>query len=216
MLLKVTAAAMVVIVTAIAAEAPLPELRTEPTGGGSIFHIRNSSSQPLTAFLIELVGYPGSTYSYWQDDVTSSLIPAGGEKRVQVENMTVGAVPDYVKMQAAIYADGSTAGAPEKVEQLIARRRFSLEATRELIRRFEKAVASNTAKATLIAEIKVWAESMPMPAKANRNSPEAFRFATVRPLVLLTTSKLEKQSIEKTLESLRVSERGLAASKPAL
>jgi len=34
----------------------------------------------------------------------------GGEKRIQVENMTVGAVPDYVKMQAAIYADGSTAG----------------------------------------------------------------------------------------------------------
>jgi hypothetical protein len=104
-----------------AAEAPLPELRTEPTAGGSIFYVRNGSAQPLTAYLIELVDYPGSAYSLWQDDLTNRPIPPGGEKRISVANMTVGAVPDYVKMRAALYADGSSAGIPEKVAQMVAR-----------------------------------------------------------------------------------------------
>ena len=52
--------------------------------------------------------------------------------------MTVGAVPDYVKMQAAIFGDGTTSGIPEKVALLVGRRRATLETTRELIRRCEK------------------------------------------------------------------------------
>src|SRR5208337_3305065 len=82
----------------IAAQMPLPELRTEPTAGGSIFYIRNNSPQPLNAYLIELVDYPGSSYALWQDETVAEPIPPQGEKRIQVANMTVGAVPDYVKM----------------------------------------------------------------------------------------------------------------------
>src|ERR1700687_4235445 len=119
-----------------AAQVPLPELRIEPTAGGSIFYVKNVSSQPLTAWLIELVDYPGSSYSLWQDDI-SEPIPAGIEKRIQVANMTVCAVPHYVKIQAAIYADGASSGVPEKVAQFIERRRAILETTRELIHRLE-------------------------------------------------------------------------------
>src|SRR5580704_7934582 len=90
--------------SAVAAEAPLPGLRIEPVAGGSIFYVKNVSSQPLTAWLVELVDYPGSSYSLWRDDI-SEPIPPGVEKRIPVANMTVGAVPDYVKIQAAIYAD---------------------------------------------------------------------------------------------------------------
>src|ERR1035441_4001246 len=116
-----------------AAQMPLPELRTEPTAGGSIFYIRNNSPQPLNAYLIELVDYPGSSYSLWQDETVADPIPPKGEKRIQVANMTVGAVPDYVKMQAALYAGGTTAGIPEKVAQLLDRRRSMLETARQLI-----------------------------------------------------------------------------------
>src|SRR5258708_16196535 len=110
---------------AVAAEVSLPELRIEATTGGSIFYVKNVSSQPLTAWLIELVDYPGSSYSLWQDDVSEPIVP-GVEKRIPVSNMTVGAVPDYVTIQAAIYADGATSGVPEKVTQCIERRRAVL------------------------------------------------------------------------------------------
>ena len=92
-----------------AADAPLPDLRIEPTGGGSIFYVRNTAAQPLTAYLIELVDYPGSNYFYWQDDPADAL-PPDKTREIHVTNMTVGAVPDQVKLRAAIYADGSTAG----------------------------------------------------------------------------------------------------------
>jgi len=140
--------------SAAGAEMPLPELRVEPTAGGSIFYVRNGSAQPLTAYLIELVDYPGSSYSLWQDDVTGQPIPPGGEKRITVANMTVGAVPDYVKMRAALYADGSSAGIPEKVAQVVARRRTVLETTRELIDRLEKARSAGASKTTVIAGLK--------------------------------------------------------------
>ena len=106
----------------------LPRLRIEPTGGGSIFYIHNGHSEALTAYLIELVNYPGSSYTLWQDD-PANAIPAGGDKKIQVANMTVGAVPDYVKMTAAIFADGTTAGIPAKVTGMLgAARPFSNDA----------------------------------------------------------------------------------------
>src|SRR5450759_4088463 len=117
---------------------PLPELRTEATAGGSIFHLRNNASQPLTGYLIELVDYPGSSYALWQDEIAATPIPPGGEKHIPVANMTVGAVPEYVKLQAALFADGSSAGIPEKVAQFVERRRYTLTTTRELITRLGK------------------------------------------------------------------------------
>ena len=122
MLLKSIPLALLLVFSA-EAQSPLTELRTEPTDGGSIFHIHNTGSQPLTGYLIELVNYPGSSYSLWQDEIASQPIPPGGDMQIRVANMTVGAVPDYVKLQAAIYADGSSSGIPEKVTQFIGRRR---------------------------------------------------------------------------------------------
>src|SRR5450759_1422217 len=151
---------LILAVSASAAEVPLPELRIEPSGGGSIIHIRNVYTQPLSAFLLELVDYPGSSYSYSQDSVPSGGIPAGVEKTFPVSNMLVGAAPDYVKVQAALYEDGASSGIPEKIAQLIGRRTSTLETTREVIRRIEKAQSSGTSKASLIADLRQWAASM--------------------------------------------------------
>jgi hypothetical protein len=189
------------------AQLPLPQLRTEPTGGGSIFYIKNVTPQPLTAYLIELVDYPGSSYAMYQDHAAEPLA-AGAEKRIQVANMTVGAVPDYVKMQAAVYADGTTAGAPEKVAQIVERRRATLGTTRELIRRIAAGEKS--------AEIKQWSDSLPAPTRANRNSQAAINYTASRSLISETLATLQTKSPDETLTALRASERALAASKPTL
>jgi len=214
MSLKHISAACLMALAASAAQ-PLPELRVEPTAGGSVFYVKNGSPEPLTAYLIELVDYPGSYYALWQDEV-SAPIALGAEKRIQIANMTVGAVPDYVKMQAALYADGSSSGIPEKVTQLVERRRFTLQTTRELIGRLEKAQAAGTAKASVIADLKQWAESMQPQGRPNRNSQATINQAAARSLISDTAAGLDAHSIAETLAGLRASERALAASKPAL
>ena len=47
--------------------------------------------------------------------------------------MTVGAVPDYVKMQAAVFTDGATAGPPEKVGVILERRKAMIATVHELM-----------------------------------------------------------------------------------
>jgi hypothetical protein len=185
----------------------LPELRTEPIGGGSIFHVRNIASQPLTGFLIELVHYPGSSYSFWQDDVSHEPLAPGSEQRIQTTNMTVGAVPDYVKIQAALYADGTSSGVPEKVTQLIERRRFSLETLRKLIDRLEKAKSANTPKASLVTDLKQWADSLQPAGKVKRDSQEAINQAAARNLIADAATSLDAHSLEETLAGLQTSER---------
>jgi hypothetical protein len=192
--------ALLVSFSAISAQPPLPQLRTEPTTGGSIFYVRNIASQPLTGYLIELVNYPGSSYSLWQDEVAAEPVLPGVEKRLPVSNMTVGAVPDYVKIQAALYADGTSSGIPEKVAQFIERRRFVLETTRELIRRVEKGQSA--------ADLRQWADSMQPPGK----SKGTINQAAARTLIAETAAHFD----DATLTRLRTSERALAASKPAL
>ena len=148
MSLKILAATLLLALPAAGAQPPLPRLRIEPTTGGSIFYVKNVSSQPLTGYVIELVDYPGKFFCLWQDGITSGSFAPDEEKRIQVANMTVGAVPDYVKIQAAIYADGTTAGIPERIEQLVVRRRFSLETIRDLIHRLEMVQARTRPKRT--------------------------------------------------------------------
>jgi hypothetical protein len=206
------AAALLVALSSAAAQAPLPTLRIEPSPGGSIFYIRNTSSQPVTAYLIELVDYPGSSYWLWEDVMTSDAILAGGERRTPITNMTVGAVPDYVKMQAAIFADGSTAGIPEKITQLIERRRAALQTIRELIGRFEKA----TSKDALTASLKQWSDEMPPPTRANARSQMAINQAVSKMMISNARSHLAGEPVEKVLSDLRTLERFLAATKPAL
>lgn len=188
--------------------AQLPELRIEPTAGGSILIVKNAVTQPLTAFLIELVDYPGSSYSYWQDDVAAPLAP-GAERRIQITNMTVGAVPDYVKMQGAIYADGATAGIPEKVTSLVDRRRFLLETTRELIRRLEK----TSDPAALDAGLREWMSSL---QPGRRVSQATINQNAGRGLIQDALSRLKTSPPAEVLSGLKTSERLLAASKPVL
>ena len=182
---------------------PLPELRTEATDGGSIFHIRNNATQPLTAYFIELVNYPGSFYQLWQDETNAAPIPPGGEKHIPNTNMTVGAVPEYVKFQAALFADGSTAGTPEKVEQLLERRRHVLATARELITRLEKSPPATT------TDLKQWAGTIPLPTRTNRNTQAAINNLAAKALILDTAAKLEKTPPSEALTTLRAAERSL-------
>jgi hypothetical protein len=206
-------AAVLLALSAAAAEAPLPVLRIEPTTGGSIFFVKNTSTQPLTAYLIELVNYPGSSYSLWVEEITGQPLAPGAEKRIPVANMTVGAVPDYVKLQAALFADGASSGVPEKITQLTERRRSLLTTTRELITRLEKPGAASPA---LIADLKQWSESLQPAGKPKRESQLFINQSAARGLIAETVAALEKSSVEDTLAHLRSSERALAASKPAL
>jgi hypothetical protein len=199
--------AMLLMLAGAAAAAELPDLRVEPTAGGSIFYIRNRSAQPLTGWLIELVDYPGSSYSLWQDDVTAP-IAAFTEKRIQVTNMTVGAVPDYVKMQAAVYADGSSAGIPEKVASFIERRRFLLQTTRELIRRM-----GSTPMAALETNLKEWMATM---QPDRRVSQATINQTAGRSLVQDSLARIQTLPMAEVLNALKTSERLLAGSKPAL
>lgn len=200
---RILALALLLGLSAVAAEPPLPDLRIEPAAGGSVFYIKNVASQPLTAYLIELVDYPGSSYSLWQDELEGQPIPPGGEKHINVTNMTVGAVPEYVKMRAALYADGTSSGIPEKVAQLVERRRFTLETTRELIRRLEKAQSSATPKAAVAADLKQWSDSLLPVGKAARNSPAAINQSAARAAIDAAIVRLNTQSIEDTLADLR-------------
>src|ERR1017187_10395458 len=204
------AAVFLLALPAIAAETALPELRIEPTAGGSIFYIKNNSPEPLNAYLIELVDYPGSSYSLWQDETVAEPIPPQGTERIQVANMTVGAVPDYVKMRAALYAGGGTAGAPEKVAQLLDRRRVALETIRQLVGRIEKAQAEGTPKSDLLAGLKQWADTLQPAGKGNRNSPAAINQAAARGVVVGTAARLDAESVAGALAVLGGWERALA------
>ncbi len=176
---------------------PLPELRTEATDGGSIFHIRNTAAQPLTGYFIELVNYPGSFYQLWQDETNAAPIPPGGQKKIPNTNMTVGAVPEYVKLQAAIFADGSSAGAPEKVTILQERRRHTFATARELIARLEKTPPATS------ADLKQLADSIPTPTRSNRNTQAAINNVAAKALILDTAAKLESTSPAAVLAALR-------------
>ena len=204
------AAVLLLALPAIAAETPLPELRTEPTAGGSVFYIKNNSTEALSSYLIELVDYPGSSYSLWQDETVAEPIPPQGTQRIQVANMTVGAVPDYVKIRAALYAGGATAGVPEKVAQLLDRRRVTLETIRQLAGRIEKAQAEGTPKSDLLAALKQWADTLQPAGKGNRNSQAAINQAAARGVVTGTAARLDAGSLAEVLAVLRGWERALA------
>ena len=105
--------APVLLLPLFATAAQLPELRTEPIGGGTVFFVKNTSSQPLTGYSDRAGGLSWQLlFAVAGRNSPASLMAPGAEKRIQVTNMTAGAVPDYMKIQAAIYADGSTAGVP--------------------------------------------------------------------------------------------------------
>lgn len=205
MRISLVTAAFLALAVVVAAQSPLPELKVEATDAGSLLRIRNVAPQPLTAYLVELVGYPGSNFALYQEDIAREPLAPGAERKVAISNMTVGAAPEYVKMQAALYAGGSSAGTPEKIAQLTGLRRTTLETTRELIARLEKGVAAT--------DLRAWAESLPLPTRQERGTPAALTKSTKRDVVFGCIGQLEKNSVAGVLASLKASERALASAK---
>jgi hypothetical protein len=198
--------ALLVALPLAAADPPLPGLRVEPAPRGSVLYVRNVYSQALTAFLVELVDYPGSRFSYSTDEITGEGISPGVEKAIPVSSMLVGAVsPEYVKVQAALYADGQASGDPGKIKELIAQRSSRLQVTRELIRRIETAQSNGTSKSAIVESLKQWSAGLESP---NQVIPRSGIGNAIR--------NLEQESIEATLGELKRVERAIAASKPAL
>ncbi len=206
--MRVPLAAFALFAALPAAAQSLPELHIDAADGGSVLRVRNNYTQTLDAFLIEMVDYPGSSFSFWEDG-NRGVIP-GAEARIPITNMTVGAAPEYVKMQAAIYEDGTTAGSPAKVAELIERRRVSLQVTRELIDRLKKAPSADAAKAGL----QQWLETIPM--KGASDSLEAARRSTSRTIIGGVISKLDSKKTSEILSDLHASEKRLVKSKPPL
>ena len=184
------------------AQAPLPDLKIDAITGGSVLFVRNSSQQPLVAYMIELVDYPGSSFSLSQDALLSGEpIAPGVEKRIQITNMTVGAVPDYVKLSAAIYADGSTAGVPEKIVLLTGRRKAQLEVARDMIKRLEAS-----------EDLSPWIESLKPEGKPKYDSPTWVNRAAQHSFALHFKQKLAVEPPTSVLAQLRTAERQLAAA----
>ena len=198
--------AFLVALPLAAADPPLPGLRVEPAPRGSVLYVRNVYSQALTAFLVELVDYPGSRFSHSTDEVAGEGIPAGVEKAIPVSSMLVGAVsPEYVKVQAALYADGASSGNPEKIKLLIAQRSSRLETARELIHRIETAQSSGTSTPSIVDSLKQWSESL-----------EPIKQAIARAMIAHAMRDLEQQSIETAVTNLKRAEQAIASSKPPL
>jgi hypothetical protein len=198
---------------AVISAQPLPQLRIEPVDAGSVIYIRNVSAVPLTAFLLEMIDYPGSSFTFWRDEVSTGGIAPGVELQYRVTNMTIGASPDYIKVQAAVYLDGGSSGIPAKVALILARRATALVTTRELIRRMEKVGAS---KEVLSNDLKQWVDSLKPPRGASRNSPEAIRQDAAMDTVSSAIGALNEHSLEDTLRKLHETEKALAASRPPL
>lgn len=215
MLPRILAVLTLATLSATGADTPLPELKVEAIDAGSVLRVRNTAAQPLDAFLIELVGYPGSYYAMWRDDPANPVAP-GTELRLQIVNMTVGAAPEYVKMQAAVYADGSLAGNQEKAAQIVERRRFVLQMTGELIQRLESSSKAGTSKDVLIGELKQWSESLPPAGRPRRNTQPAINQTAGRELIAGACTKLAAEPLEKVIASLQAARKAIASAKPAL
>src|SRR5215472_8338091 len=176
-----------------AAQTPLHGLRIEAVPGGSVIFVRNSASQPLTGYLIELVDYPGSSFVLWRDaylDDEAAYTEPSVEKRIPVSSMTVGAVPDYVKIRAAVYADGTTAGLADRVSLLLDRRHALLDTIGELIRRIE----ATSDKTALIASLNQWAETLRPACCVNAMAPTVPRQAVARAWVAVIAKSIKRRT----------------------
>jgi hypothetical protein len=214
MTFRILAATLLMALPAAGADQVLPNLRIEPTSGGSIFYVKNISSQPLTGFVIELVDYPGSFYALFEDEILNETLAPDAEKKIPVSNMTVGAVPDYVKIQAAIYADGSAAGVPERVAQLVARRHFLLSAVQDVIQRLD--VLKDASKESAAASLRSARDFTMLPAGAGKMSQISINLAANRVLFTQAADYVEKHTLKESLSKMREWEKILMDSKPPM
>jgi len=75
---------MLAAATAVA-QPPLPGLRVEPISGGTVFYVKNTASQPLAAFILELDGYPGGGYVSVHDESSGGPIAPGSGPFLQCD-----------------------------------------------------------------------------------------------------------------------------------
>jgi hypothetical protein len=188
-------------VASIADSAPCPEVTAEPIEGGSLIRVRHNEKQSLTAFVVEIVDYPGNHFVFMEDELFHGSIAAGKEKRVVVTTLMPGTVPDYLKTTAAIYEDGASCGAADKVKMILDARRKHLKFTRELISRIEKGLSAGDSIEDLATQLAKWARSTS---------------ATSGAVITHAVNELKSRSPDEVLGALRLVDRILAGSKPAL
>lgn len=203
---------------ALAADAPIPALRVEAeaNGSGSVFNVKNTYSQPLTALFIELVDFPSDTYAFTRDELGAGAIAAGTEKTIRVANPTPGTAPANVKVTAAVYADGETAGAPDKVKHILNLRKGRLENTREMIQRIEKDQKEGKDKDAIVADLRQWATTIVPPPPPDMQPITDPAKTVKRNMIALAASNIAKAGVDGVLTGLKKTEGELAASKPGL
>jgi len=206
----------VLALQAKAADAPIPELRVEADPSGSVFDVKNVYSQPLTAMLIELVDFPDDKYSFTRDDMGPGAIAAGTDKKIRVANPNPGTAPDHVKITAAIYADGETAGAPDKIKHILDLRRGRLENTRAIIQRIEKDQKDGKDKDAIIADLRQWATTIVPPPPPGMQPITEPAKTVMRNMVVVSAGQVNTKGIVEELTQLKKTESELAASKPTL
>jgi len=209
--MKIVIAVLATLAAAFAQ--PLPQLRIEAVDAGSMLYIKNISAIPLTAFMLELVDYPGSSFTFYRDELTAGGIAPGVEQKYRITNMTVGAAPDYVKVQAAVYQDGGSSGIPAKVALILGRRATALDTTRELIQRVQK---DGSKKDALLSDLKQWADTTKPQRGVKLNSLEGARQDSAFETISAAIRSLNEHSPDETLKMLRNDENKLAQSHPAL
>ena len=187
---------------ALAADATCPQVKSEPLDDGSVMRVVHHEPQPLTAYLIEIVDYPGNRFAHMEDELFRTSIPSGVEKRIVVATLMPGTVPEYLKVTAAIYADGRTCGPPSKLKLILAPRREKLQFTRALIEQIEKSAAGGASTDRLMADL-----------NERRRSISAGSSGVVAHITNLLKNGSSSDDI---LGALRLVERTLATSKPAL
>jgi hypothetical protein len=149
-------------------------------------------TQPLTAVCLATAENP-----FWEDEIREP-IPPGAEKRIEISH------PGAVKVQAALYADGSYAGDRQMSGPLREMRQFTLDTARDLIVTLQKAQKLNTPKATVVGDLKVQADALRV--QANRQAAQA--------LILRTISQLNgTKSYSEVLVDLLKEESDIATSK---
>lgn len=189
--------------------AQLPELKVEAVDGGSVLHLRNMGSQALTAYLIELVDYPGSSFALSQDEIGRDPVGPGQKRAIPTQNMTLGSAPDYVKVVAALYEDGTSAGETVKLAQLMERRRVLLKTIREILGRVERGES--------VASLREWANSIPAAdTKTRRADPQLVNRLAMKTLIEGYAARLASDGTGPALAALRAREQALTLSKPPL
>jgi len=115
-MMSLTKFATAFLLPLLATAAQLPELRTEPIGGGSVFFVKNTSPVPAHRVSDRAGRLPGQfLFTVWQDEITGEPLPPSGERRIQVTNMTAGAVPDLYEADSRdLRRMGRLPGSPKR------------------------------------------------------------------------------------------------------